>query len=115
MANAWVADLTDKNPTLKIQWDEEKEISEIRLFFDTDYDHAMETVQYGHPEDVIPFCVRNYTIQTLSGDVIKEVKGNYQTIHKIKLENPIRTKQLNIAVEHPSNHVPASIFEVVCR
>ena len=54
-ANAWVADLKDSSPQLKIEWIEPKEISCIKLFFDTDYDQAMETVQMGHYEDVIPY------------------------------------------------------------
>ncbi|MGQ1788104.1 FAD-dependent oxidoreductase [Saccharicrinis sp. GN24d3] len=114
-ANAWVADLNDEKPALKIEWQEEKEISEITLFFDTDFDHAMETVQYGHPEDVIPFCVQNYVIKTLDGELVREVTGNYQTINKISLDTALKTKGLVIEVEHPSAHVPASVFEVVCR
>ncbi|WP_066631858.1 FAD-dependent oxidoreductase [Labilibacter marinus] len=112
-ANAWVADLSDKTPSLKVEWEAEKEISEITLFFDTDYDHAMETVQFGHPEDVIPFCVQNYKITSLEGDVIKEVEGNYQTINKIKLDSSVNTKGLIIEVEHPSKNVPASVFELL--
>lgn len=111
--NAWVADLKDEKPALKIEWESEKEISEIKLFFDTDYDHAMETVQFGHPEDVIPFCVRNYTIESFAGEIIKKVVGNYQTINSIKFFEPIKTKGLIIQVEHPSENVPASIFEVL--
>ncbi|WP_068473286.1 FAD-dependent oxidoreductase [Saccharicrinis aurantiacus] len=113
-ANAWVADINDSHPTLKIEWNTEKELSSIRLFFDTDYDHAMETVQYGHPEDVVPFCVRNFTIKTLDGVVIKEVRGNYQTMNYIQIDEAIKTKGLIIEVEHPSKDVPASIFEVIC-
>ncbi|WP_282035862.1 FAD-dependent oxidoreductase [Saccharicrinis aurantiacus] len=113
-ANAWVADINDSHPTLKIEWNTEKELSSIRLFFDTDYDHAMETVQYGHPEEVVPFCVRNFTIKTLDGVVIKEVRGNYQTMNYIQIDEAIKTKGLIIEVEHPSKDVPASIFEVIC-
>lgn len=110
--NAWIADLKDQNPKLKIEWESEKEIREISLFFDTDYDHAMETVQFGHPEDVIPFCVRNYTLKTLEGIVLKEVTGNYQTKNSLKLDASINTKGIVIELEHPSENVPASLFEI---
>ncbi|MFY0628535.1 MAG: FAD-dependent oxidoreductase [Reichenbachiella sp.] len=113
-SNSWVADIEDRNPALTIKWQQEKTISEIRLFFDTDYDHAMETVQFGHPEDVIPFCIRNYKISTAERKIIKEVAGNYQTINRIELEKPIVTNGLVIEVEHPSAHVPAAIFEILC-
>ena len=75
----------------------------------------METVQFGHPEDVIPFCVRNYKISTLEGELIKEVTGNFQTINTIKLDKTLSTKGFKIDVEHPSGNVPAAIFEVLCE
>ncbi|MFY0601259.1 MAG: FAD-dependent oxidoreductase [Cyclobacteriaceae bacterium] len=112
-ANSWTAELTDMSPELHLKWDEEKSISEIKLFLDTDYDHAMESTLMGHPESVIPFCIRNYKIKSLEGVLLFEVKGNYQTINSLKLENTIKTKGLTIEVEHPSENVPASIFEVI--
>ncbi|MDO6801321.1 FAD-dependent oxidoreductase [Wenyingzhuangia sp. 1_MG-2023] len=112
--NAWVADLKDKSPTLKIDWEEEKEISEIKLFLDSDYDHPMESTLMGHPEDVVPFVVRSYIIKDDKGNVLVEQKENYQTINTWKLEVPILTKGLVIEVAHPSKNVPAAIFEILC-
>ncbi len=114
-ANAWVAELADSQPKLTVKWKEEIELLEVTLFFDTDYDHAMETVQYGHPEDVMPFCIQNYKILTIEGELLKEVNGNYQTINKLSLDSPVKTKGLVIELEHPSVNVPASIFEIVCQ
>jgi len=34
-------------------------INRIILNFDTDFDHPMESVQMGHPENRVPFCVKN--------------------------------------------------------
>ncbi len=113
--NAWVSDLEDNNPTLNMEWEVAKEISLIRFFFDTDFDHAMETVQYAHPEDVIPFCVRNYSVKTLEGTSLTTVRDNYQTINTICLAKPIVTKGLIIELEHPSDTVPAAIFEIFIR
>lgn len=113
--NAWVADLNDNKPTLKVEWEEEKIISEIKLFLDSDYDHPMESTLMGHPEDVVPFCLRNYIIKDSSGNVLFNVKDNYQTINTFSSEKPINIKGLTIETRHPSAHVPASIFEIVCR
>ncbi|MEH0152708.1 FAD-dependent oxidoreductase [Limibacter armeniacum] len=113
-ANAWVADLSDTKPTLKMEWDSEQPLSEIRLFLDTDYDHALESVQFGHPEEVIPFCLQNYTIKDLNGQVLFQQSDNYQTINAFKFEEGFSTKGLLIETEHPSSDVPAAIFEVVC-
>lgn len=114
-SNVWVADSSDENPTLEIKWQHEKEITEITLFFDTDYDHAMETVQFNHPEDITPFCVQKYRIKTANGTLLKEVTGNYQTVNKISFESPIHTNTLFIEVEHPSEYVPAAIFEILIQ
>ncbi|MNK00535.1 putative succinate dehydrogenase [compost metagenome] len=112
--NAWVAAKEDKTPTVKIEWDQPQEIQTIELFFDTDYDHPMESVLMGHPEDVMPFCVRNYAIKDDLGNVIFEKRDNYQTINTIKLEKSVATKYISITLEHPSANVPAALFAVRC-
>ena len=78
--NAWAAALTDAQPQLTLEWDEAKEINSIKLFFDTDYDHAMESSLMGHPESVMPFCAKSYTISDQNGVVVYETKANHQTI-----------------------------------
>jgi hypothetical protein len=110
--NAWAADWNDTNPTVTLTWDEPQTINSLSLFFDTDYDHPMESSQMGHPEDVIPFCVRNYTIKDENGNVIFEQKGNYQTINKWKPKSGFSTKSLRFEFEQWLANVPTSIFEI---
>lgn len=112
--NAWVAALDDKTPHLKICWEEPNEISKIDLFFDTDYDHPMESVLMGHPEDVMPFCVRNYEIRDDKDNVIFTKSQNYQTINQIELANPIKTKELTFHFDRPSENVPVAVFGIRC-
>ncbi|MFI8602904.1 FAD-dependent oxidoreductase [Cellulophaga baltica] len=112
--NAWVADMEDENPKLTISWKEEIALQEIKIFFDTDYDHPMESTLMGHPEDVTPFCVRKYTIKDSQGNVLAEKEDNYQTINSYRFDTPVKTKELVIEVSHPSQNVPASIFEILC-
>lgn len=114
-SNAWVSDLKDENPSVKIEWEDEKEISEIKLFLDPDYDHPMESTLMGHPEEVVPFTVRNYTIKTLDGKLLLKKHDNYQTINSFKPEKPLKLKGFIIEVEHPSINVPVSIFEILCH
>ncbi|MBK5209077.1 MAG: FAD-dependent oxidoreductase [Flavobacteriaceae bacterium] len=113
--NAWVSDLEDKNPTLKLNWEVEKEISEIKIFFDADYDHSMETTLMGHPEEVVPFVVQEYVIKDASGTILVTVLDNYQAINTFSFPIPIKTKGLIIELAHPSIEVPASVFEIICR
>ncbi len=113
--NAWVADLNDKKPTLKVEWKEVKTISEIKLFLDPDYDHPMESTLMGHPEEVVPFCIRNYVIKDLAGEVLYKVEGNYQTINVFAPEKPLNLEGFVVETEHPSEDVPAAIFEILCQ
>ncbi|MGY6649690.1 FAD-dependent oxidoreductase [Wenyingzhuangia sp. IMCC45574] len=113
-ANSWTADLKDENPTLKINWAEKQTISNIKLFLDGDYDHAMESVQFGHYDAIVPQCLQDYVIKTVEGEVIAEQLGNYQTINEWQLEAPIETAGIVIEAKHPSKTTPATIFEVVC-
>lgn len=112
--NAWVADWTDKNPTLTLSWQKAQSIQTIELSFDTDFDHPMESVLMTHPENVIPFCVRNYTIIDDAGNILYEKKGNHQTRNIIRLDKAALTKKLIIAFEQSSPDVPVSLFEVRC-
>jgi len=112
--NAWVADPSDGSPRLEIKWDNKVTIRSIQLSFDTDPDHPMESVLMHHPERVMPFCIRNYYIYDGRGNLLKEVKGNYQTRNIISLDKPVVTDALTVVCEHPSADVPAAIFEIRC-
>ncbi|HEY0652070.1 MAG TPA: FAD-dependent oxidoreductase [Chryseosolibacter sp.] len=112
--NAWVADFKDPDPTLILSWKNSKNIRQLHFKFDTDFDHPMESVLMGHPENVMPFCIRNYRIYDDANNLIFERRGNYQTINVVRFEKPVNTRSLTIKVEHPSTDVPACIFEVLC-
>jgi len=112
--NAWAASLDDKNPELKLSWDMPQKIREIRLFFDTDYDHPMENVLMGHPEDVIPFCVQNYKVFDQNDNLLFEKNGNYQTMNIINFGKELECSELCFRFEHPSDSILASVFEIIC-
>lgn len=110
--NAWAASISDANPTMTFEWDETKEIKNIKLFFDTDYDHAMESSLMGHPESVMPFCARSYKISDQNGNLVYETKANHQTINSIELSESIKTKKLIVEFESLSAAIPVSVFEI---
>jgi len=111
--NAWVASFEDVSPHVEVTWNNVQTIKRIELLFDTDFDHPMETVLMTHPENVMPFCVRNYQILA-EEELVHTVTGNYQTRNEIIFEKPIHTKRLTIKVEHPSPNIPAALFAVRC-
>ncbi len=112
--NAWVANWDDKHPQLRINWDTPQTINSISIFFDADFDHPMETVLMGHPEAIMPFCIRNYRIRDDKGNIVYAKKDNYHTHNKIVLKEELTTTSLTIEVEHPSDNIPAAIFSVRC-
>jgi hypothetical protein len=112
--NAWVASPNDDFPELIIEWNNPVQVRKIELFFDTDFDHPMESVLMTHPENIMPFCINNYIIKDDKGNELYRKQGNYQTRNIVTLEYPVNTTQVRIEVEHPSKNVPAAIFSVRC-
>ncbi|MDE6361278.1 MAG: FAD-binding dehydrogenase, partial [Muribaculaceae bacterium] len=113
--NAWAASLDDKSPELTLEWPEAQTISSITLFFDTDYDQAMETVQMGHYDSVMPYCVTRYTITDENGDIVADRAENHQAMNVIRLDKPLTTSRLKIRLDHPGELIPASLFHIVIK
>ncbi|WP_031523703.1 hypothetical protein [Streptomyces sp. NRRL F-5123] len=111
--NAWAAAPHDPRPALHLRWPEPRRISRVHLAFDTDHDHAMESVLGDHTERAVPFCVRDYT-RRASGHVIAERRDNHQTRNVIVLDEPVTTDDLSLEIPAPHGDVPASVFEVRC-
>lgn len=113
--NAWAASNEDSDPSLTLSWPTEKTLSELKLFFDTDFDHAMETVQMGHSESVMPYCVRDYVVTDGEGKVLAKVEGNYKSVNHLKFDPPVVTGKLSIHLRRPSAQVPATLFHVMVK
>jgi len=131
--NAWVADFAHEQPTLRLTWDKPQTIARIELCFDTDFDHPMESVLMGHPERVMPFCVREVIIaegvrvpvatdgyaaigktESDTERLLCEITQNHHSIHVIRLNQPVTTDCLEIRLVAPSVNVPAALFGVRC-
>jgi hypothetical protein len=84
------------------------------VFFDPDYDHPLESVLMGHPEERVPFVVRDYTIEDGQGKLLHRAEGNYLGRNEVHLAEPAVTNKIVIKLEHPTDHCPAAIFEVCC-
>lgn len=112
--NAWVADFIDEDPNIVLEWPSEVEINEIEICFDADFDHPMESVLMGHPENKMPFCIREFSVQDDKGNLIWEENSNHQTIRRIQLDHSIKTSKLRFNFSHPSPEVPAAVFAIRC-
>jgi hypothetical protein len=131
--NAWVADFAHEQPMLRLAWDKPQTIARIELSFDSDFDHPMESVLMGHPERVMPFCVREVTVAVpakvpvlaghSNGDgaqssdterLVFEITENHQSRQVISLQTPVTTEALELRLVAPGANVPAALFEVRC-
>lgn len=112
--NAWVASPDDPRPGIVLAWPAPQTIASVDLSFDTDFDHPMESVLLGHPETVMPFCVRAYRILDDAGNVVAECRDNHATRNRVRISPPVTTRSLRIELEHPHPDVPAALFEIRC-
>lgn len=113
-SNAWLAALDDTNPSLRLHWPAPQTISRVELSFDTDFDHAMESTLLGHPEDVMPFCIKRYSIQDGAGRTLYETGENHQTRNSVVFKEPITTDTLTINLCDVNGPTPPALFEVRC-
>lgn len=110
--NCWVATLDDPEPQLTLRWERPVQITSVILFFDTDFDHAMESVQMGHPEREMPFCVKNFDLIDAGGKVVYSCRDNHSTRHVAKFTECLLTKALTVRVLE-THGAPAAIFRVM--
>ena len=112
--NAWLADWADPSPTLRLTWPTPQRIVQIELSFDTDFDHPMESVLMGHPERVMPFCVKQFEIRDGAGRLLFHCDDNHQSRRTIRFAAPVTTDQLTLTLTASCGHVPPALFEVRC-
>lgn len=111
--NAWVAGWEEDTPELVIDFGEPTEVHGLRLYFDTDYDHPMETIQWNHPESVMPFCVQQYCIYDDSGKEVFCMTDNHQTINVINFQNTLYSRYLRLVFKRNNPDIPVALFQIV--
>lgn len=112
--NGWVASPEEERPELTLEWETPVTIGEVVLFLDTDFDHPLESTIWGHPERVIPSCVRSLTLLDGEGSELASVPDNHQTVVRISLDSPVTTERLVIQAVRPEKYIPVAIYEVLC-
>ena len=84
------------------------------LSFDNDANHPMETVLMGHPERVMPYCVRHFQLVDGNGKVLHRCPDNHQTRREVIFAPPITTETLTLKVLAMHGPCPAAVFEIRC-
>jgi hypothetical protein len=113
-ANAWVADPADPAPAVTLRWDKPVTLGRVVLSFDNDANHPMESVLMGHPERVMPYCVKSFRLTDGSGRVLYACQDNHQTRREIALPEPQTSAALKLEVLEMNGPCPAAVFELRC-
>ncbi|MFS0911962.1 FAD-dependent oxidoreductase [Microbacterium sp. 179-I 3D2 NHS] len=105
----WVAD-GDADEWLALEWESPEEIAEVRLTFDDDLDVELNTLHHHRsPDLVFPEIVRDYTVEVRGDDdgwePVVRVEGNRRRHRVHRLDAPVRTRALRVAV-HATNGDP---------
>ncbi len=113
-SNCWVPSPEDTQPELTLQWDRKQRISRVELVFDTDFDHAMETVLMGHPESEMPYCVRHFQLIDDSGQVVVDEPENYHTLRNFEFSEPIISASLTLRIVKVWGDSPGAVYAFRC-
>lgn len=113
--NAWVAAFDDARPEVCLKWNERKQIKSIILYFDTDTDQAMETVQMGHFDACVPTCYREYIVRDSEGKELCHITDNHQTVNMLELDKPVMTDTIYVNFVRPYDNVCPGLMGIyVC-
>ncbi len=109
--NAWVADPADPNPELTLRWAEPVAIGRVIIDFDPDWDHAMESVLMTHPEEVVPFMVKDFDLLDDQGSIVHSARDHHGASCEWKPEATILTKRFTLRML-ATHGAPAAVFRV---
>jgi hypothetical protein len=112
--NAWVASLSDLKPTLTCKWASPRLISRVEIWFDSDYDHPMETVLLGHSENVSPFCVRRWILKDACGQVLGRCDDQHLSYATVTMAQPITTDSITLECLDTHGGAPVAVFALRC-
>lgn len=114
-SNAWSADWNEDEAILEWNWKEKQTIHSLRLYFDNDKDHPMETIQWDHSESSMPFCVQEFAFYDEENRCIVKETENHKTIYEHLCSKPLSTSKLKLVLKKKLKNVPISMFEVYFR
>ena len=110
--NGWVSALNDDESKLTLKWNTQQDVKKIKLFFDADFDNALESTLMSHPQSITNFVVNDYKIFDDGNKLIHTQKGNYQAINNIMLDKQIKTSSLTIVFSKPQKNIPVTLFKI---
>ncbi len=109
--NAWVASPADTAPELTLRWPAPVTASRVIIEFDPDWDHPMESVLMTHPEEVVPFMVKDFDLLDADGNSLLEIRDHHLGHFDWTPAAPLTTSALTLRI-HATHGTPAAVFRV---
>lgn len=118
----WSSAREDDTRWLRLDWEAEQELTEIRLVFDDDVDEYLNNLhRHRTPYEVMPELVRDYRVQGRDADgawqTLLTVTGNRRRhrVHALETPDggPVRTDALRLVVDatHGARHAHVIAFK----
>lgn len=114
-SNVWCAPLDQTTADIVLGWQAQQSIKEVILHFDGDFDHALESTLYGHPEERVPFCVARFQLLDDKGDVLFEKTDNYQAVVSCKFDSPVQLNKLSVKLWQAHPDCPIALYEIIVK
>jgi hypothetical protein len=113
LPGAWVAVAGDLQPTLHIEWASKQKIQRLDVFFDADYDHALESVLMRHPDSVSPYCVKAFQVLDDAGRELARADDWHHGRWTCRFETSVETTRISIQIlsMNDPNALP-SVYQV---
>lgn len=108
--NAWVANLEDKMAVIYVEWKEIVSLQKITIFTDSDFDHPMESVQWGHFDNKMPFCIDEVLVYDENNILLAIKTNNHQTRLEFNLPTVLKTRKLTFEISNSSGRIPVALF-----
>lgn len=108
--NAWLSSFEDRQPWIDLVWDQPRQIDRVVVSLDTDFDHPMESVLFGHTDRHVPFCAKTIWVFDERGELLAHMEDNHQTQVTLPIQRTV--ERLRFQFEARDNTVPVSVFRI---
>lgn len=109
--NAWVADPADAMPELHLTWPAPVSIRRVIIELDPDWDHPMESVLMTHPEEVVPFMIRDFGLLDGEGRILAEIRDHHSAHFDHHFPEAVETTRLTLRIR-ATHGAPAAVFRI---
>lgn len=100
-------------PRLDIEWGSKQRLQQLDIFFDADYDHALESVLMRHADSVSPYCVKAFRVLDDAGSELARSDDWHHGRWTCRFETCVETTRISIEILSMNDrNALASVYQV---